>query len=73
MNSATALLADAPAHRDAQDVHTPLAAVHAAETTIAAASVVRDPRQAAHKVQEVTSRTEVAAEERLARQKTRTT
>jgi hypothetical protein len=73
MTSATVLLADDPAHRDAHDDHTPLAAAHAAETTTAAVSDVRDPRRAVHRVQEVTNHTELAAEEHLVLQKTRTT
>lgn len=73
MTSATALLADDLAHRAAPDDHTLLAAAHVAETTIAAVNVVRDPRRAVHRDQEVISHTELAAEERLVRRKTRTT
>lgn len=72
MTSATALLADDPAHRAAPDDHIPLVAAHAAETTTAVVNVVRDPRQAVHRVLEVISHTEQAAEERLVRRKTRT-
>lgn len=72
--SATVLRADAPAHRDAPDAHTPLAAAHAAETTTAAVNVARDPRRVVHRVQGIISHTELAAEEvRLEHRKTRTT
>lgn len=73
MTSATDLLADDPAHRDAPDDHTPLAAAHAAETTTVAVNAVRDPQQVVHRVLEVISHTELAAEDHLARQRTRTT
>lgn len=72
MSSATAHLADAPAHRDAPDAHTPLVAARVVETIIAAVNVVRDPRPVVHRVQAIISHTELAAEERLVRQKIRT-
>ena len=72
MTSATALLADDPAHRDAPDDHTLLAAARAAGTTIAAVNVVRDPRRVVHRDLEIISHTELAVAERLAQQRTRT-
>jgi hypothetical protein len=73
MTSATALLADDPAHRDALDAHTPLAAAHAAETIIAAVNVVRDHQRVEHRGLEAISHTELAAEVHLVHKRTRTT
>ena len=73
MISASVLLADDPAHRDAPEDHTLLAAVPAAETIIAAVNVARGPQQVVHRGLGVISHTELAAEERLVRRRTRTT
>ena len=73
MISASVLLADDPAHRDAPDAPTPPVAARAAETIIAAVNVARDPQQEVHRGLGVISHTELAAEERLVRRKTRTT